>query len=253
MERVNMSSKLSLVLSFCVMLPSFGAEEFKQVQVTNTDRVNFAPGGLIRLNHSYGDMTVEGWDRPEVEITVVKTMPFDYKLKHPELASQHVEAVRVVTERRSDTELAISTDLPVRKGHFSPPLPRKTTGSVMLEYQIHVPRDSRLQIHHGVGAVSVSDVTGDIEATVGRGDIMLWLPAGAYSAGAYSIDAKTKFGRVSSELDGAVLSQYLIGERFTRVNPPSPSHRLYLRMGVGGITILGNKPESEAPAVALAK
>src|SRR5580692_7039786 len=113
MERVNMSSKLSLVLSFCVMLPSFGAEEFKQVQVTNTDRVNFAPGGLIRLNHSYGDMTVEGWDRPEVEITVVKTMPFDYQAKHPEVASQDMEAVRITTERRSDAELAIGTMLPL--------------------------------------------------------------------------------------------------------------------------------------------
>ncbi len=245
-----MSHKLSVVFSLGVMLSSLHAEEFKQVQASSTERVNFAPGGLIRLNNSYGEMTVEGWDRPEVEITIVKSMPFDYQAKRPALASQHMEAVRIVTERRSDTELAIGTNLPLRGGHFSTLLGHTTKGGVMLEYQIHVPRDSRLAIHHGTGSVSVSDVTGDIEATVGRGDIMIWLPPGAYAAGSYSIDAKTKFGLVSSELEGSAISQYVIGQHFTRVNPPSPSHRLYLRMGFGGITILGNKPESEVPAAA---
>src|SRR5450631_4389398 len=177
-----MSHKLLVVVfvsALSVMLPSLDAEEFKQVKVTNTQRVNFAPGGLIRLNHSYGDMILEGWDRPEVEITVVKSMPFDYQPKHPELAAQHLEAVGIVAERRSDTELAITTNLPARGGHFSPPLSRKTTGGVMLEYHIQVPRDSRLAIHHGTGSVSVTDVTGDIEASVGRGDIILWLLPGS--------------------------------------------------------------------------
>jgi hypothetical protein len=245
---IKMSHKLSVVFFLGVTLPSLQAEEFKQAQVTSTERVNFAPGGLIRLDNSYGEMTVEGWDRPEVEITVVKSTPFDYHAAHPRQASQHMEAVRIVTERRSDTELAIGANLPLRGGHFSTFLGHTTKGGVMLEYQIHVPRDSRLAIHHGVGYVTVSDVTGDIDATVGRGDIMIWLPPDAYAAGSYSIDAKTKLGHVSSELQGAVLSQYLIGQHFTRVNPPSPSHKLYLRMGFGGITILGIKPESETPA-----
>jgi hypothetical protein len=226
-----MSHKLSAVfvlVALAVMLPSLRAESFKQVQATNTERVNFAPGGMIRLNNLDGEMSVEGWDRPEVEVTVIKSMPFDYKPKHPDLAKQHLERVRIATERRSDTELAITT--------------QKTKGGARIIYQIHVPRDSRLAIHHGTGSVSVTGVTGDIEATVGRGDIMLWLPPGSYS-----IDAKTKLGPVISELEGAALSQYLVGQHFTRVNP-SPLHRLYLRMGFGGITIEQILPESEAPA-----
>ncbi len=124
-------------------------EEFKQVQVANTERTNFAPGGLIRLDNSYGDVTVEGWDRPEVEVTVIKSMPFDYAPKHPELAAQHLELVGVAVEaRRSDTELAIGTNLPPRKRRYAGILPGKTTGGVMLEYLIHVPYDSRLAIRH---------------------------------------------------------------------------------------------------------
>src|SRR5579863_3926382 len=102
---MNMSPKLSVVFFLGVMLPSLRAEDSKQVRVANTDRVNFAPGGLIRLDNSYGDVTVEGWDRSEVEITMIKTMPFDYDVKHPSVASQHLEAVRIAVEKRSDTEL----------------------------------------------------------------------------------------------------------------------------------------------------
>ena len=45
----------------------------KQVTVTNTQQVPFQPGGTIHLNHSYGYLSVEGWDRPEVELTVSVT------------------------------------------------------------------------------------------------------------------------------------------------------------------------------------
>jgi hypothetical protein len=119
-------------------------------------------------------------------------------------------------------------------------MPAKTTNDVEADFEIHVPRDSRLAIEHGSGLVQVRWVTGDIKASVRRGDILIWLPLGPYS-----IDAQTKFGIVSSELDGATGSRFLIGERFTRTSP-APSHRLDLRMGFGGITIRQIPPETEA-------
>jgi len=223
-------------------LPLFGADGTRQPPpVTTTERVSFAPGGTIRINGSYGYLNVEGWDQPEVQVTVTKSMQFDYKPKQPDEATKRLDAIRTVTERKSAAELTISTTVPSRHGDWVPFMPRTTTGGVLVEYEIHVPRDSRLAIHHGTGSVSVSGVTGDIEASAGRGDIMLWLPPGSYS-----IDAKTKLGNVSSEFEGAALSRYLIGQRFTRVNPP-PSHRLYLRMGFGGITVKGILPETEIP------
>jgi hypothetical protein len=218
MKKTNRNIQYKFAVLLGLTLPLFGAE------TTSTERLNFAPGGTIRLDRSYGDLHVEGWDRPEVEVTVVKSMPFDFHVKHPEQAEQRLEAVRIVTERHSDTELTISTT------------PVSRHGGVMAEYEIHVPRDSRLVIHHGTGFVSVSGVAGDIEASAGRGDILLWLPPGSYS-----IDAKSKAGKVSSEFEGAALNQYLFGQRFTSIKPP-PSHRLHLRMGFGGITIMGILP-----------
>lgn len=209
---------------------------------TITERVNFAAGGTIRIDGSYGDLNVEGWDRPEVEVTVVKTLPYGYKSKQPDQATADLDRVRIVTEQKSTLELSISTQLPLRHPAWTPPFTRHTSGGVMIEYEIHVPRDSRLAIHHGTGSVSARGITGDIDARVGRGDILLWLPPGAYS-----LDARTKFGLVSSDLEGAAHNKYLIGESFTQANPP-PSHRLYLRMGFGGITLKKMLPESYAPA-----
>jgi len=77
---------------------------------------------------------------------------------------------------------------------------------------------------------------------VRRGDILLWLLPG----GSYAVNAKVKFGHVSSELEGAALNHYLIGQRFERTSQPS-SHRLHLRMGFGGMTIQEIAPEAIGP------
>ena len=209
-------------------------------QKTTTDRVNFAPGGTIRIDDSYGELNVDGWDRPEVEVTVIKTLPYG---KQPDQCAAALDRVRIVTEHKSPPELTISTGLPSRRLSWMPPFWRHPTGGVGVKYDIHVPRNSRLSIHHGTGSVSVNDIAGDIDARVGRGDILLWLPPGLYS-----LDARTNFGIVSSDLEGAARNKFLIGESFTRVNPP-PSHRLRLRTGFGGITLKEILPESQAPAV----
>jgi hypothetical protein len=224
-------------------LPVSGQSAIKPPpEKTTTELVDFAPGGTVRIEGSYGDLNVDGWDRPEVEVTVIKTLPYGYKTKQPDQGAADLDRVRIVTEHKSPPEVTISTALPSRHLPWTPPFTRHTTGGVMVQYEIHVPRDSRLAIRHGTGLVSVNNVAGDIDASVGRGDIILWLPPGAYS-----LDARTKFGIVSSDVVGAAHNKYLIGESFTRADP-SPAHRLHLRMGFGGITLKEILPESLAPA-----
>jgi hypothetical protein len=218
------------------------------VQVTSTERINFAPGGTIRLNDSYGYLTVEGWDQPDVEITVTKATDDDYETAQREQAEQRLKDVRVTVERRSDAELTISTILPSRRGFFPPLVSRKSRNDVTLDYVIRAPRDSQLVIHHDTGYVLVSNMTGDIEAANGRGDIVLMLP----DSGLYSIDAKSKIGNISSDFAGATHRQHLIGQRFAGSSPP-PSHRISLRVGFGGITIKEVRPATESPVAASTK
>jgi hypothetical protein len=84
-------------------------------------------------------------------------------------------------------------------------------------------------------------VIGDVEASGGRGDILMWLPG----PGPYAIDAKTKVGVVSSDFAGsAKLARYALGERFAGHSAPAPP-RIRLRMGFGGIAIKRAPPESQ--------
>jgi hypothetical protein len=196
-----------------------------QDQTTHTDRLDFAPGGTIHIEGSTGSLIVDGWDEPAVEVTVVKAMPYYYDKKKGE---QRLERVKISAERKSPAELAISTVLPP-KGF---PLFTSPTGKVIIDYQVHVPRDSHVVIHHGSGYVMVSNVSGEIEATSGSGDIMVLLP----DPGPYNIDAKSKFGTVLSDFSGDDHVQHLVGERFAAANA-APAKRVYLRVGRGGVTI----------------
>ncbi len=189
------------------------------IQATTTDRVNFAPGGLIRLTTASSNLFVEAWDQPEVEITTIKSA------RH----ARCLDDVHVTTDRRSDTELAISTTFP--SGNFFARLFGRTCGAT-IEQHVNAPRDSRLVIQHGAGYLMVSRIGGDIEATSRSGDIVLMLP----DPGPYAIDAKSKFGSVSSDFAGTAHREKLIGEQFASA-VSSPSRRIYLRIGFGGIRI----------------
>jgi hypothetical protein len=181
---------------------------------------------------------VEGWDLPEVEVTVTKSVWNSSKPKREQEAARRLENVRVVTKRNSDGELTISTVLSPH--HSLWPLNKK--GGVTIEYAVRAPRDSKLVIRHGTGSVLVSDMGGDVDATCGQGDILLMLRDTA----AVSIDAESKFGTVSSDFEGATnVRRYLLGERFASAATLS-SRRIHLRVGFGGITIKAIPTEAVA-------
>jgi hypothetical protein len=180
-------------------------------QVSHTETVDFAPGGTIRFNNSFGELYVEGWDRPQVEMTFIRSR------------------VRITTEHPSANELAISTVIP---SHSFLRHPFGGKGDVTVRYELRVPRDSHLIIHHGGGNILVGNVTGSVEATNRNGDILLMLPG----PGPYSIDAKSKMGTVTSDFAGKTHVRHFIGEGFASADVSAP-RRIFLRVGFGGITI----------------
>lgn len=219
-----------LIVGLVSILPLPGQQGSKKlVEVTKTETIPFSPGGAVHVVHSFGHLAVEGWDRPEVELTVIKSLDGLYDAKDQAEADKRLAAVQVSAERRSDTDLEIVTTVPHRSRLTHP---FGSTGGVTLEYQIHVPRNAKLVIQHGAGDVLITNVVADIQATGSSGDIVLLLPA----TGKYAIDAKSRVGTVSSDFDGDARRRGLAGEQYS-ITEPGPSHRIYLRMGVGGITI----------------
>src|SRR5580704_7233391 len=90
---------LTAAFAISIAAPLFGQSGGKKlIEVTNTQQVAFQPGGTIHLNHSYGYLSVEGWDQPQVEITVVKSLDNLYDAKDQAEATKRVESVKVTTE-----------------------------------------------------------------------------------------------------------------------------------------------------------
>ncbi len=209
------------------------------VQVQTSEHMNFSPGGTIRVKNSFGNLSVEGWDQNEVEVTAVKSMGYDSE--PAQLATRHLDGVHIVTGHPSNAEMEISTNRAACPNRFTHPLDK--CRDVVVEYRIRAPRNSHLVIAHAGGFVSVTGMTGNIEATDSRGDIVLMLP----DLAKYSIDARTKIGVVTSDIAGATRSKHLFGENFTHGDASLP-RRLSLQMGFGGITIKELPTEVFAPA-----
>jgi hypothetical protein len=229
-------------LAMCAALAADRQAARQPFEVTHTERFPFQPAGTVRFQDSYGYLTIEGWDEPQVEVTVTKSTDRfawpEWKGKADELFDQ----VRVNIEQRSDTELAITTTLPTRTSLLTSrlpsgetiltqPLPPKIKRGVTVEYQVHVPRAARLFIHHDNGYVFVSGLTGAMDVDGHTGDMIVMLA----DTGPYAIDARARFGRIASDISCTAGNPLLAGGRVRCA--AATGQQIRLRMGRGSITI----------------
>lgn len=223
-------------------------EPKQRVQVSSTERVDFPSGGTLRLANSIGALTVEAWDRPDVEITTIKSTKAEYEARDREKATQELERVYVASQRRGN-ELVITTDFP-RYRIFPPPYPLGGKANFNLEYRIKAPSTARLIADHDVGEVNIDGLAGDIEVTLLQGEIMLHLP----EEGRYNIHAKSDLGGVKSDFPGQEKrTLWLIGHRIVNENAPG-AHTLNLKVGFGDIIILKTRvPKPPEPLTSAPK
>jgi hypothetical protein len=228
------SSKKAAVLALiglgisCLVLADGEPQRF--FQVTKTERLDFPSGGLLRLKNSSGQITIEGWDRPDVELTTTKSTKEPYNPQDREKAVGELDQVHIATELHGD-ELVITTDFP-RHGIFRPFLRGGTR--VDVDYRIGVPRNARVAIEHYTGFVSLDNIAGDIRVTASQAEITLHLP----EDGQYAIDAKSKLGDVISDFPGHTQRKlWFLGKQFAHENTAA-SQKIDLRAGYGDIIIL---------------
>jgi hypothetical protein len=216
-------------IAMAVCLPLAAKAPKAAMPVVTDEKVDFAAGGSIEVTGSVGELNIEAWDGPGVEITVTRSTYRTDTPRDRENAQRQLSAIKVTSERKSPTELSIHTAIPQRSfwakvfhcGH-----------NYQLDYRIRVPRDTKLALHHGTGDVFVSQVAGDIDASVRVGDIVLHLP----TAGPYSVDAQCSFGGVYSDFGGTYRTGHLVSERFAE-SGTGAAKKLHLRVGIGGISI----------------
>jgi hypothetical protein len=199
----------------------------RTLSVTHSDRFNVPASASVSLENSFGEIDVEGWDLPEVEVTVSKSVE-ELAGEKGQAARQRLDSVQVATKHK-EGDTVIATVYPEQRGlwHLF-----DRRGDVKVSYRIHAPRGSKLFIEHGTGGLNVAGIIADIHGTVDRGQITLTLPDGHYA-----IDAKCKTGRVYSDFEGQDKRRHMIGDEFNRPNAPLTPN-LYLRTGFGDVIIL---------------
>lgn len=225
---------IALGLGLCCLLTGDEAKpEGKQnVQVSKTEHMDFPSGGTLRMKNSTGDLTVEAWDRPDIEITTIKSTKEEYDPRDREKAAHLLDQVHVTAERHGE-EIVITTDFPFHHV-LPPPGPLGVATSFYLEYNIKVPRNARLMIDHNIGDIDVEEITGDVHITARQATIVLHLPQDRQ----YAINAKSDFGAVNSDFPGhATRKAWLTGHAFLE-NPPNAAQKLFLRTGYGDIVLL---------------
>jgi hypothetical protein len=227
-----------ILLAICVLVR--GAlvleaddEPKARAQVTNTERIDFPVEGVLRFNKSVGELTITGWDKPDVEITTIKTTRDAYGTQKREKAAQDLAQVQIKAERRGN-DVVITTERP-RHSIFHFLLPwRDGHADFDLDYRINAPHDARLVVKHETGEVHVEDLASDINISVSKGGISLHLPEDSQHA----IDAKTDVGSIVSDFPGQTRRRWeLVGYQFNG-RPSTTAHNLYLRMGFGDIEIV---------------
>jgi hypothetical protein len=211
-------------------------------QVSKTERIGFPAGGTLRLRNSIGALTVEGWDRPDVEITTIKSTKAPHDARERAKAMHELERVHVAAERHGN-ELVITTDFPRHRAFLANPVGGGTNFN--LEYRIKAPKTARLiDDHHDVGEVNVDGLVSDIHVTLLQGEILLHLP----EESRYNINAKSDFGAVNSDFPGKEKrTLWLVGHRLLTGNSRQ-AHNLNLKVGSGNIVILKTRiPKEPGP------
>jgi hypothetical protein len=221
-------------------------EPKQKVQMSKTERFDFPSGGTLRFRNSVGVLTVEAWDRSDVEMATIKSTRVELDARGREKATHELDRVKVAAERKGD-ELVITTDFP-RHRPFRVPYPLSGNTGFDLEYRIKAPATAKIIVDHSLGDVNVDGLAGDIQVTLAQGEILLHLP----EEEKYSIHAKSDVGSVNSDFSGLEKrTRWFLGHRSMDENAAAP-HKLNLRVGFGDIVILKTRipkaPESLNPA-----
>ena len=197
-------------------------------ETTATQRIDFPSSGELDLKHLSGELTIEGWDQPAVEVTSVKYTPVDYTGADRDKAAKLIQEIRVNVTRNGD-RVVVETSAPK-----APRFLLLTFGvHVDIDYHIKVPKKARLVIEHRSGEVHIMDVAGDIRVGVREGLITLMLPAD----GGYDIDAGATVGDVYSDFPGIEHDHPWRFAHAFAASPKQAAHKLHLRIKFGDIII----------------
>ena len=158
-------------LVLCLLLVPFCAAKDWEYEETHSDARDFATGGYLHVRLSVGDLHVKRGDTNKISL--------HYTIK---------------SSREKNVKEA-SVDFDVRGNDATIEFHSPSSSNTQFDVEIEVPQNTNLDAHVKVGDVTVGDVQGDKDLSVGVGDVRI----GSERAGYRIVNASTGIGDVHGE------------------------------------------------------
>ncbi len=209
--------------SLCVLCALGGsplrADEFSQVSRQSVRLFSF---GTLILDTRLGDIHIEGWDEPRVEIVAEKVVRAKNETKARPLYGQ----VRIEVHG-ADHEVRVNTLYPSRR----PWRLLRGESKLSVNFHIKMPYDANLKLRCVDGDIAVRGVLGNQELLVNYGDVEIDVPS-TYRL--RSLDARAWLGYVESELHGEDGAGF--GRQLSFWNPTGDQD-IKVRVRLGGVYV----------------
>lgn len=158
-------------LMLCLLLVPFCAAKDWDYEETHSDARDFATGGYLHVRMSVGDLHVKRGDTNKISL--------HYTIK---------------SSREKNVKEA-SVDFDVRGNDATIEFHSPSSSNTQFDVEIEVPQNTNLDAHVKVGDVTVGDVQGDKDLSVGVGDVRI----GSERAGYRIVNASSGIGDVHGE------------------------------------------------------
>jgi len=179
---------LGLLLVPALLMPArLRADEFSKTFHYSVRMFSF---GTLAIETRMGNLQVDGWDEPRLEIEAEKVVEAGSKEKAESLYDQ----LKIVLEGQ-DKQVRLRTLYPARRLWR----PFRSESKLSVNFRIHMPFDANLALKCVDGDVRVGGLTGKQEIRVNYGDVEVNVPS-VYRL--RSLDAKSLLGYVESDLHG---------------------------------------------------
>ncbi|MGO9273922.1 MAG: hypothetical protein ACLQOO_27385 [Terriglobia bacterium] len=204
--------------------PSFAWEEYSR---TSHQRTRLFSTGTLTIDTRVGDLHIEGWDDPYVEVEAEKVVRANSKVKAGLLYDQ----IQVLLEGQ-DKQVVLRTTYPPRRLWR----PFRGESQLTVNLRVKMPYDASLSLKCVDGDVRIRGLAGRQQIRVNYGDVEIDVPD-VYNL--RSLDARALLGYVQSDLHGLGQDSAGLGKRTSFWNSGG-TQEITVRVRMGGVFIYGD-------------
>ncbi len=213
---------LTLAFVLCgLFAPSLAAEEYTQV---SHHSARLFSGGTLVIDSRVGDLRIEGWDEPRVEIEAEKLVRAGTEAKSKPLYDQ----IQVRLEG-GDKQVRLTTLYPPRKVWR----PFRNESKLTVNFRIKMPFDSNLKLKCVDGDVRIEGIAGHVQLRVNYGDVEIDVP---HLYDLRSLYAHAWLGYVQSDLQGLSQDSAGLGQKISFWNAQGKQD-IDVKVRMGGVFI----------------